>query len=96
MTKDAEPQQLPCFGGPMHGQDAPLGSRAWFEVCYPVEKGDRFYYYGGVEVDRNVNRGRYTLERFVRREWSVRYPTEEEMQEWERQMEKSCFVCYFC
>jgi len=79
-------ERIPCFGGPMDGQDAPLGSLGFFDVVYPVEKSDRLYYYGGVQVDGDVNRGRYTLERFVYREWSVRYPTEEEMQEWERQM----------
>jgi hypothetical protein len=80
------PQPIPCFGGPMDGKDAPLGSPNQFEVCYPMEQGDKLYYYGGVEIDPKINRGRYTLERFVRREWSERYPTEKEMQEWEDAM----------
>ena len=88
MNRDAEPQQIPCLGGPLDGKTAPWGSRNYFDVAYPVENGDRLYFYGGVQVDADINRGRYTIERFVRREWSERYPTEKEMQEWERQMEE--------
>lgn len=84
----SDPQRIPCFGGPMDGQDAPLCSSNYFDVFYPVEKGERLYYYGGVQVDADINRGRYTLERYVRREWDKRYPTEQEMQEWERQMDE--------
>ena len=82
------PHPIPCFGGPMDGKDAPLGSPNQFEVSYPMEQGDKLYYYGGVVVQPMIGRGRYTLERFVRREWSERYPTEKEMQEWEKEMDE--------
>ena len=84
-----EPQPIPCFGGPMDGQDAPQWvERDFFDVAYSVEKGERLYYYGGVQVNADINRGRYTLERYVRREWDKRSPTDKEMEEWERQMEE--------
>lgn len=80
------PKPIPCFGGPMDGKTAPLGSLNPFEVCYLMEQGDKFNYYGGVVVEPKIGRGRYTLAVFVRREWSERYPTEKEMQEWEEAM----------
>jgi hypothetical protein len=80
------PQPIPCFGGPLDGKNAPQWvERDFFEIAYPV-KGDDLYWHGGVVIDTKINRGRYTLERFVRREWSERYPTEKEMQEWEEAM----------
>lgn len=83
-------QTLPCFGGPLDGKNAPQWvARDFFEIAYPVEGFDRPYYlHGVVEIDTKINRGRYTLERFVRREWSERYPTEQEMQECERDMDE--------
>jgi hypothetical protein len=78
------PQPLPCFGGPLDGKNAPQWvERDFFDIAYPIEGFDRPYSHGVVEIDTKINRGRYTLKRFVRREWSERYPTEQEMQEWE-------------
>jgi hypothetical protein len=83
------PQPIPCFGGPLDGKDAPQWvKRDFFDIAYPIECRDRPYSHGVVEIDTKINRGRYTLERFVCREWSERYPTEQEMQEWERDMDE--------
>ena len=83
------PQLIPCFGGPLDGKDAPQWvERDFFDIAYPIEGFDRSYSHGVVEIDTKINRGRYTLERFVRREWSERYPTDQEMQEWERDMDE--------
>ena len=83
------PQPIPCFGGPLDGKDAPQWvERDFFDISYPIEGFDRLYLHGVVEIDTKINRGRYTLERFVRREWSERDPTEQEMQKWERDMDE--------
>jgi hypothetical protein len=83
------PHPIPCFGGPLDGKDAPQWvERDFFEISYPVELVPPPYLHGMVEIDPKINRGRYTLERFVCREWSERYPTEKEMQEWERDMDE--------
>ena len=84
------PPPIPCFGGPLDGKDAPQWvERDFFDISYPIEGSDRPYYlHGVVAIDTKINRGRYTLERFVCREWSERYPTEQEMQKWERDMDE--------
>jgi hypothetical protein len=83
------PQPIPCFGGPLDGNDAPQWvEREFFDIAYPIEDFDPLYSHGVVEIAARINRGRYTLERFVRREWSERYPTEKEMQEWEKDMDE--------
>jgi hypothetical protein len=83
------PQPIPCFGGPLDGEDAPQWvERDFFDIAYPIENFDRTHSHGVVEIDTKINRGRYTLERFVRREWSERYPTEQEMRKWERDMDE--------
>jgi hypothetical protein len=85
----SEPEPIPCFGGPLDGKDAPQWvERDFFDISYPIEGFDRLYLHGVVEIDTKINRGRYTLERFVRREWSERDPTEQEMQKWERDMDE--------
>jgi hypothetical protein len=82
------PQPIPCFGGPLDGKTAPQWVESEsFEIAYPVEGCDRPYYPERVEIETKIIRGRYTLAVFVRREWSERYPTEKEMQEWERDMD---------
>jgi hypothetical protein len=81
------PLPIPCFGGPLDGKDAPEWvERDFFDIAYPIEGFDRPYSHGVVEID--INRGRYTLQRFVRREWSERYPTEQEMRTWEQDMDE--------
>lgn len=81
------PQPIQCFGGPLDGKDAPQWvKRDFFDIALLIEGFDRPYSHGVVEIETKINRGRYTLERFVRREWSERDPTDKEMQKWEEAM----------
>jgi hypothetical protein len=88
MTSDTEPQQIPCLGGPMDGKTAPLISWSGMCVYYPARRGSGDYCLSDHLVTLSLDRGQYTVERFVRREWGRRDPTEQEMKEWERQMEE--------